>query len=147
MNYVFAPNNTVIEYPYSVSKLRSDNSSVSFPAEIPVVRLAEWNVFEVVLVQPPQAQPGQILEESIPCFIDNSWTQTWQLRELNSQELIEQAALVRQQRNALLASSDWTQVADAPVDRTAWANYRQALRDITNQTGFPASITWPVQPN
>ena len=44
-------------------------------------------------------------------------------------------ARMRYQRNRLLTESDWTQVADAPVDREAWATYRQALRD------FPASWT------
>ena len=49
-------------------------------------------------------------------------------------------------RNGLLAASDWTQVADAPVDRAAWADYRQALRNITSQAGFPENIIWPTQP-
>ena len=53
---------------------------------------------------------------------------------------------VRKQRNDLLAACDWTQVADAPVDKDAWATYRQALRDITTQVGFPLSIDWPVAP-
>jgi len=52
----------------------------------------------------------------------------------------------RDKRNALLTASDWTQVADAPVDQTAWATYRQALRDITDQVGFPEAIVWPVEP-
>jgi len=52
----------------------------------------------------------------------------------------------RDKRNALLTESDWTQVADAPVDQTAWANYRQALRDITDQEGFPETIVWPIEP-
>lgn len=52
----------------------------------------------------------------------------------------------RQERDALLASSDWTQVADAPVDQAAWASYRQALRDIPQQAGFPTDITWPIKP-
>jgi hypothetical protein len=56
------------------------------------------------------------------------------------------AADARAIRNQLLTASDWTQVADAPVDRAAWATYRQALRDITNQTGFPETIDWPVAP-
>jgi hypothetical protein len=56
------------------------------------------------------------------------------------------AAEARAQRNALLSASDWTQVADAPVDQAAWATYRQALRDITAQAGFPATISWPVAP-
>jgi len=45
---------------------------------------------------------------------------------------------LRIQRDRLLAASDWTQTADAPVDRAAWAAYRQALRD------FPA--TWTPGP-
>jgi hypothetical protein len=57
-----------------------------------------------------------------------------------------QAANVRQQRNDKLKDSDWTQVADAPVDQAAWAAYRQQLRDITSQAGFPWTIEWPEQP-
>jgi hypothetical protein len=56
------------------------------------------------------------------------------------------AANARDQRSTLLAACDWTQVADAPVDRDAWATYRQALRDITAQAGFPETINWPVSP-
>ena len=56
------------------------------------------------------------------------------------------ANLMRKQRNAFLAVSDWTQVADAPVDQKAWAAYRQELRDITQQAGFPNDVTWPTQP-
>ena len=52
----------------------------------------------------------------------------------------------RQMRDRLLATSDWTQVADAPVDAAAWATYRQALRDIPDQPGFPDNITWPETP-
>jgi hypothetical protein len=55
-------------------------------------------------------------------------------------------ALIRQQRDFLLQSSDWTQVADAPVDKAAWATYRQALRDIPQQEGFPVTVDWPSQP-
>ena len=58
----------------------------------------------------------------------------------------EQAKSVRQQRGEKLKDSDWTQVADAPVDQAAWATYRQALRDVTGQQGFPWTITWPTQP-
>lgn len=58
-----------------------------------------------------------------------------------------QAAIeVREKRNRLLAESDWTQVADAPVDKAAWAVYRQSLRDITAQAGFPWDVQWPDQP-
>jgi hypothetical protein len=58
----------------------------------------------------------------------------------------EQAKSVRSQRGDKLKDSDWTQVADAPVDKEAWATYRQSLRDVTQQSGFPWTITWPTQP-
>lgn len=56
------------------------------------------------------------------------------------------SAAARTKRNQLLTDSDWTQLPDAPVDASAWATYRQALRDITDQEGFPTDITWPVEP-
>ena len=62
-------------------------------------------------------------------------------------DLNSKASQIRSQRNQLLTASDWTQVLDAPIDRTAWAAYRQALRDITSQEGFPASVQWPNDPN
>jgi hypothetical protein len=52
----------------------------------------------------------------------------------------------RKKRDGLLADSDWTQVADAPVDQAAWATYRQALRDIPEQSGFPNEVNWPTEP-
>lgn len=52
-----------------------------------------------------------------------------------------------ERRNRMLADSDWTQIPDSQVPNKAeWAAYRQALRDITNQPGFPLSFTWPAKP-
>ncbi|GAP66837.1 hypothetical protein MBSD_n2152 [Mizugakiibacter sediminis] len=59
------------------------------------------------------------------------------------------ASEARQQRDGMLAASDWTQVADAPLtatQKTAWATYRQALRDVPAQAGFPDAIDWPAMP-
>lgn len=56
------------------------------------------------------------------------------------------AAKIRTERDTKLTESDWTQVADAPVDKAAWATYRQALRDIPSQAGFPNEVTWPTEP-
>jgi hypothetical protein len=58
----------------------------------------------------------------------------------------EQAGSVRLQRTEKLKDSDWTQVADAPVNKAVWAAYRQALRDVTAQPNFPWQIQWPAQP-
>ena len=58
----------------------------------------------------------------------------------------EQAKSVRTSRTEKLKDCDWTQIADSTADKTAWATYRQALRDITGQAGFPWTITWPDAP-
>ena len=58
-------------------------------------------------------------------------------------------AEVRAQRDKLLAETDWTQVADAPIDsatRSAMRVYRQLLRDVTKQEGFPVNVVWPDMP-
>jgi len=52
--------------------------------------------------------------------------------------------VIRSQRNQMLKDTDWTQVEDSPVNKLAWATYRQALRDITEQTD-PFNVTWPVK--
>ena len=52
---------------------------------------------------------------------------------------------IRLKRNALLAASDYTQVADAPGDTAAWATYRQALRDVPTATS-PDDVVWPTEP-
>lgn len=64
-------------------------------------------------------------------------------------EYEQMATDVRAKRDALLAASDYTQATDYPstyAARTAWAEYRQQLRDVTKQAGFPASVVWPVPP-
>ena len=57
------------------------------------------------------------------------------------------AAWARDERNARLAASDWTQLPDVPeAVKNKWAVYRQALRDVTSQAGFPHDIVWPSEP-
>lgn len=54
---------------------------------------------------------------------------------------------LRRRRDALLSACDWTQLPDvAPGVQAAWGPYRQALRDLTAQPGFPTAITWPTAP-
>lgn len=62
---------------------------------------------------------------------------------------VDLSSTIRNIRSGLLVQSDWTQLPDAPIteeQKTAWATYRQALRDVTTQEGFPNSVTWPETP-
>lgn len=63
-----------------------------------------------------------------------------------AQKDAEQAKSVREERNRKLTETDWTQLADAPVNSVAWSNYRQALRTLPEQAGFPFNVQWPEQP-
>jgi hypothetical protein len=57
------------------------------------------------------------------------------------------AQLATSKRAQLLQSSDWTQLPDVPLaTKEAWAVYRQTLRDITLQAGYPLAIDWPLAP-
>ena len=69
--------------------------------------------------------------------------------ELEADRLPGITAQARAQRDKLLLDTDWTQTLDAPIDedtKAAYREYRQALRDITEQEGFPETITWPELP-
>ena len=56
------------------------------------------------------------------------------------------AAQVRQERDAKLAATDWMANSDVTMS-DAWRTYRQALRDVPTQAGFPTDVTWPVEPS
>jgi len=81
-----------------------------------------------------------------PVFTDGETTAAEQEAAYKMQKDAERATNVRNQRTEMLNDCDWTQIADSTADKTAWATYRQALRDVTGQTGFPWTITWPTQP-
>ena len=81
---------------------------------------------------------------SYPAIWDNA-AMHW----VDKRPIIEVEKDVRTKRAALLSDSDWTALADVPLSqqqRLDWAAYRQALRNVTNQSGFPIDIIWPVSP-
>lgn len=135
---------------YSVAQLRADNPQTSFPAQMPDSLLAEWDVYPLTPTVPPAHDHTKTMTEGTPVQVDGVWTQVWIMTDATQEEIDrrtqDQASNARAERNAKLASSDWTQVADAPIDKAAWAAYRQNLRDVTAQAGFPWSIQWPVEP-
>lgn len=79
-----------------------------------------------------------------------NWITNWVAVDMGEEAIAaldaQQAASVRADRNARLAASDWTQLADTPADSLAWANYRQMLRDVPSQFGFPWDVVWPSRP-
>ena len=153
------------KYPVSESEIRAANPNTSYPQPFPVPEGHAW-VFPIP--QPTFDPVLQAARETTPQLTDKGvWEQRWAVvprfaeytddhgvvhtvAEQESAAIATardaQAVVVRATRNQLLTQTDWTQVADAPVDKAAWAAYRQALRDVPVQAGFPWDVIWPEQP-
>jgi hypothetical protein len=90
------------------------------------------------------------VQEGAPELVKGQWYATYVVTPLGADELAAiyagRAATVRSERSRLLQQSDWTQLADTPVNKAAWASYRQALRDVPAQAGFPHAVVWPQEP-
>jgi len=134
----------------SDSEFRALHSNTSFPAIIDYAAMG----YDVIFQSPyPEATPHQTIVRQGVIQVDTKWYTNYVVVDLSPEACAakdaEQAAAVRVTRNVRLAACDWTQVDDAPFDNTgkaAWSSYRQALRDISKQPGFPWAITWPVEP-
>jgi len=136
---------------YTIGQLRQDNSNVSFPKEIPLDTLAEYNVYPCTLAEKPDYNNAtQYITKGIPVEVNGAWIQPYDVHDYTAEELegreFQEAKEVRRERNKLLKESDWTQIPDCTVDKTVWATYRQSLRDITTQEGFPFNVTFPTKP-
>ena len=89
--------------------------------------------------------------EDCPAYLVNDHVSTKRVVELTEWEVNQKSerkwGSVRAKRDQLLSQSDWTQVADAPGDKAAWATYRQALRDLPASGSDPDVLTWPTSPD
>ena len=132
------------------SEFRAAFPNTSFPEQLTVGLIGDMG-FDVVL-EGPQAQPTRYqtafrdgVEE-----INGKWFTKYSVADMDDETKAakdaEQAKNVRVTRNQKLSDSDWTQLADSPENKAAWATYRQALRDIPTQAGFPWEVQWPTQP-
>lgn len=153
--FALIKNSKVVKYPYTVTDLRRDTPNVSFPDNPSDAVLLDFGVHRVYFSTFPDATTSQVVEEALPVFDQTAqrWTQVWNVRNLSTNEIQQRndvkADEVRAERNTKLASSDWTQLQDAPLgleQKAAWSVYRQALRDISTQADFPWDVQWPTKP-
>lgn len=153
--FVKVTNQQVDRYPYSVNDLLRDNPQTSFPQSPQGALLNEFGVFPVTHDAEPSYDPNtqRISHSDVPVLRSGEWVVTKTVVSLTDEQVAARyaahATKVREERDALLADSDWTQMNDSPLDttaRTSWATYRQALRDITAQDGFPYNVTYPTEP-
>ena len=147
--YAKLNNGQVERYPYTIGQLRKDHRNVSFPKVMSDEVLAQFNMVKVA----PTERPADDYTKNFTVTaaqVGGAWVEKWVSTSATQDEITERtsnkAAQVRAERDALLASTDYTQLADAPGDATAWATYREALRNLPTRSGFPWTMTWPTKP-
>ena len=149
----------------SHSEVRKIHRNVSFSSVVDTYADLGWDK----LVEVARPEPSSILKlvvEDAPVEIDGKWTQVWvetdkfdnsgdstkaEKEAAYQADLDNEAAVgARQTRNAKLSESDW-RVIKASEGGTSvpseWTSYRQQLRDIPAQAGFPDTINWPSEPS
>ena len=146
----------------SQGEWRSANPNISMPRTWNQNVLDALNIEAVLEAPKPDAGPYQyVARNGVVQDANNNWVTAWEIRDMFStdaegtkaeKEAAYQAGLdataaksVRDERDRKLAETDWMALSDVTMS-AEMATYRQALRDITAQAGFPHSITWPTKP-
>lgn len=154
MTLAFVQNGSITKYPIGYGEIRRKFPNTSFAMPLEDQDLSGFGVVKVH----PKPQPHvdnklERLEEGAPVLEQGIWIQHWNIIPLSDEEKQQledgQKSAVRADRNQRLADCDWTQFNDSPLSeesKLAWQVYRQELRDITLQQGFPHNVVWPTKP-
>lgn len=97
---------------------------------------AVWNGYRYTTYETRIALPAGALEAA-----PDTWAEI-----IKQADRAQAAAEIRSERDRLIAACDWTVLSDAKTDKQAWTVYRQSLRDVPEQPGFPYDVTWPTAP-
>jgi hypothetical protein len=134
-------------------EFRSLHSNTSFPQQLTAEILNDAGA-DIVL-EGPQASPTRYqtaFRDGVE-QIDGQWFTKYSVADIDDEAKAakdaEQAKSVRQQRDDKLKETDWMVIKSVETQlifSPEWAAYRQALRDISNQAGFPWEVTWPDAP-
>jgi methionine-rich copper-binding protein CopC len=158
--YAEVKGSTLIKFPYTHGTLMEENPFTNYGNDpdlvsvFPTTETAINNGYSLVEVT-VQSEPTidtrtQKLESQLPSLKNGVWTIEWNVVSKSSEEINAatqaKAVSVRADRNNRLTECDWTQLADSPENNSAWATYRQNLRDVPSQSGFPWDVTWPNKP-
>ena len=126
--------------PYSEAAFRAANKHTVYGHVVSSRHLNAQGVYRVSKLLEPEAPVGQkAVLDAMPTQNENGhWVLGWTLVALNADE-------ARALRDSLLAATDWTANSDVTMS-DAMRVYRQALRDLPDQAGFPDNVTWPEKP-
>jgi len=132
---------------YTLGQLRRDNPQTSFPKLIPDELLASYDVYPYTRPKPDEydSLAWRLIDDEF-VNVNGAWMLPYKLEAL---PLEDAQRNIRNRRDSLLQETDWVVImhtekgTNIPMD---WEVYRQALRDITAQAGFPYEVTWPTKP-
>ena len=126
--------------PYSEAAFRADNKHTVYGPVVSSRHLNAQGVYRVSKLPEPEAPVGQkAVLDAMPAQNEaGHWVLGWTLVALSADE-------ARTLRDSLLADTDWTANSDVTMS-DEMRTYRQALRDVPSQAGFPNDVTWPVKP-
>lgn len=152
--YALIKNNSVVKYPIGLHDLKKEYPNTSFPSRFSEFDFTDYGVVEVVSTEVPSYNPDiERVIEGTPTLKDDVWEQVWVIEPLSTEEqqqiLDNKAASIRAQRDRLLTETDWVVIKAKETGTNLSASfkeYRQALRDITLQEGFPNNVIWPTKP-
>ncbi len=124
--------------PYTLAAFRADNKHIVYGKGLSARTLEKQSVYYVRTLPKPEQLGKKAIAKDSPTQVSGEWVLGWDLVSLDANE-------ARLLRNKLLDDCDWRFMSDqSPTD--AWRTYRQSLRNLPAQSGFPASVTWPTEP-
>ena len=131
---------------YTLGQFRRDNPNTSFPKQIPDEMLASYDVYPYTVQDVDYDHMTQTKSEGDFSQVDGQWVLSMVAENLPEEQAERR---IRSKRDEDLQQTDWIVIKsyergeNIPAD---WELYRQALRDVTDQSGFPYSVTWPTKP-
>ena len=132
----------------SDSEFRLRNKHTSFPRIIDEPLQDQFGI-DMIFEGPQKQGPppySQTYRDGIEC-IKGKWYTKYSISQQDKKQIDDNwAENIRKRRDKLIKESDWRAVSDRKLE-PAWKRYRQALRDITKQEGFPHDVEWPVDPD
>ena len=132
----------------SDTEFRLRNKHTSFPRIIDEPLQEEFGI-DMIFDGPQHQGPppySQTYRDGIE-KIGDKWYTKYTIGQRDKEPIDKQyAENIRNQRNNLIKESDWRAVSDRKLE-PEWKEYRQALRDISKQKGFPHQVEWPEVPN
>lgn len=135
-------NGEVEQFPYTLGDLRRDNPQTSFPKQIPSAIFEGYGVYSVTESDRPSYDHlVQRLVRGTPVYSD-SWNVSYTAENLPQDQA---ETNIRSNRDNLLSDTDWMALSDVTMSN-GMSVYRQSLRDVTDQAGFPQTVTWPTKP-